>query len=290
MSMNLQGQGAGEESSRRPHRPVVREVVCRTVLNKGSDGGYTLNCYTGCSHGCVYCYARFMQRFHPHAEPWGDFVDVKVNAVEALKRQLRRSPPGSVFVSSACDAWQPEEADRGLTRRCVELLLEHGFEINALTKSGLVMRDIDLFADPNASLGVTITTDDPKLARLWEPRCSSVEVRWRVLDEARRLGARTGVMFGPLLPYLSDDEESLARLFSRAADAGAEAIWVDALNPRPRVWPAVAALLGRSFPELRYRYSRLLFHGPTREAYLAEFRERVRRAAAGAGVAGILER
>ena len=73
---------------------IVRETVCKTILNKSSISDYSLNCYTGCTHGCVYCYARFMQRFHPHEEPWGKFVDVKINAVEVLKRQLRRAKPG----------------------------------------------------------------------------------------------------------------------------------------------------------------------------------------------------
>ena len=85
-----------------PSGPVaVRENVCKTILNRSGLSDYSLNCYTGCIHACVYCYARFMQRFHPHDEPWGRFVDVKVNAVEVLKRQLRRAERGTVFVSSA---------------------------------------------------------------------------------------------------------------------------------------------------------------------------------------------
>ena len=68
---------------------IVRETVCKSILNRSGLSDYSLNCYTGCTHACVYCYARFMQRFHPHDEPWGAFVDVKVNAVEVLKRQLR---------------------------------------------------------------------------------------------------------------------------------------------------------------------------------------------------------
>ena len=95
-------------------RKVVRETVCRTILNRTSLGDYSLNCYTGCEHACVYCYARFMQRFHPHPEVWGEFVDVKVNAVEVLKRQLRRAKLGEVFVSSVCDGWQPVEREWGL--------------------------------------------------------------------------------------------------------------------------------------------------------------------------------
>jgi len=94
---------------------VVRETACKTILNRSGISDYCLNCYTGCARGCVYCYARFMQRFHPHPEPWGQFVDVKVNAVEVLERQLRRARRGEVFVSSACDGWQPIEAERGLT-------------------------------------------------------------------------------------------------------------------------------------------------------------------------------
>jgi DNA repair photolyase len=79
-----------------------------------------------------------MQRFHPHPEAWGRFVDVKVNAVEVLRRQLRRAQPGGVFVSSACDGWQPIERECSLTRRCCELLLEYGFELHILTKSDLL--------------------------------------------------------------------------------------------------------------------------------------------------------
>ncbi len=185
-------------------RVVVRETVCRSILNQSSISDYSLNCYTGCTNGCVYCYARFMQRFHPHAEPWGAFVDVKVNAVETLRRQLRRARPGDVFMSSACDGWQPIEASRRLTRGCCELLLEGGFSVNVLTKSELVMRDFDLFAGRNGRIGVTLTTLDDRLSRLWEPGASSVAARCRVVAEARRAGLRTGIMFAPLLPFLSD--------------------------------------------------------------------------------------
>ncbi len=91
----MQGDPQGRQG---PVKPVVRETVCKSILNRSGLSDYSLNCYTGCTHACVYCYARFMQRFHPHDEPWGAFVDVKVNAVEVLKRQLRRAEPGTVFV------------------------------------------------------------------------------------------------------------------------------------------------------------------------------------------------
>lgn len=264
---------------------VVRETICKTILNRTSIGDYSLNCYTGCAHGCAYCYARFMQRFHPHQEAWGEFVDIKVNAVEVLYRQLRRAEPGEVFVSSACDGWQPIEASCQLTRRCCELLLERGFRVHVLTKSALVVRDLEVFAGHSASIGVTITTLDEGLRELWEPGASPVEARFAVLRQAHEAGIATSIMFGPLLPALSDDPASIEQMFRKAAELQVERIWVDALNPRPRVWPAVASLLRRHFPHLVDLYRRLLFEPRTREPYLRELGHRVQQAAQRVGLA-----
>ncbi len=259
--------------------PVIRETPCKTVLNRSAISDYSLNCYTGCRHGCVYCYARFMQRFHPHPEPWGEFVDVKTNAAEVLERQVRRMAPGAVFMSSACDGWQPIERERQLTRKCCRLLLDHGFQVNVLTKSALILRDLDIFAGRTARIGVTVTTLDDRLKALWEPRASSVAERFYILQQARAAGLETAIMFGPLLPFLSDNQDSVDALFERAADLNVDVIWVDALNPRPKVWPIVADLLEREFPDLRERYRRILFAPTVREAYLKGIRDRVARAA-----------
>ncbi|MCE5268936.1 MAG: radical SAM protein [Planctomycetaceae bacterium] len=264
---------------------IVRESVCKTILNRGGLSDYTLNCYTGCSHACVYCYARFMQRFHPHDEPWGQFVDVKVNAVEVLKRQLRRATPGRVFISSACDAWQPIEAQWRLTRRCCELLLEHGFSLGTLTKSTLIRRDFDVFAGRPVRLGVTLTTLDRRLQQLWEPAAATAEDRLSVLRDAQQAGIETSVMLGPLLPFLSDSETQIEELLRRAAECGAKQVWVDALNPRPRVWPAVAELLRAEFPSLLPQYRRMLFDPAARAEYLSQIRTRVMAAARRANVA-----
>jgi DNA repair photolyase len=258
---------------------VVRETVCKTILNRSGLGDYSLNCYTGCTHACLYCYARFMQRFHPHPEPWGTFVDVKVNSVEVLKRQLRRAEPGEVFVSSACDGWQSVEARYRLTRRCCELLLERDFQVNVLTKSTLILKDLDIFAGRRARIGITVTTLDERLRELWEPRAAGVEERFQASAAARNAGLETSVMFGPLLPFLSDSQASIGAMLERAADLRIDRIWVDALNPRPRVWPAVAELLRASFPDLLPEYRKILFDEPARAAYLADIRCRVDRAA-----------
>jgi len=268
---------------------VVREVQCKSVLNRRGIDDYSFNCYTGCANGCVYCYARFMQRFHPHDEPWGRFVDVKSNAPEVLARQLRRFPAGEVFTCSACDGWQPVERRYELTRRCCRMLIEAGFRLNVLTKSELVLRDMDIFKGADVRLGVTITTPDEKQASIWEPKASPISARLRVLREAKAAGLRTAVMFGPLLPQISDTPPALRELFALAAGAGVDRIWTDALNPRPRVWPSVQGLLRRRWPGLVEHYRRLLFDPACRERYVTELDKRIQQAAAEAGLASRLQ-
>ncbi len=263
---------------------VVREVRCRTVLNRCSINDYSFNCYTGCEHGCGYCYARFMQRFHPHAEEWGQFVDVKVNAAHVLARQLRRLPPGDVFTCSACDGWQPIEEQYRLTRACCQLLLDAGFQLNVLTKSWLVLRDLDLFAGHNVRVGVTITTPDEHWATIWEPAASTVADRVEVLRQAKARGLATSVMFGPLLPGISDTDTALSKLFAMAADVNVDQVWTDLLNPRPRVWASVQDVLRRHLPDLHEHYRGILFDAACRDAYRRELDQRIRRAAAGAGL------
>jgi DNA repair photolyase len=212
-------------------------------------------------------------------------VDVRGNAIDALKRQLRRLKPGSVFTCSACDGWQPVEEHYRLTRECCRLLLDAGFRPRVLTKSRLVLRDLDIFAGRDVCLGVTITTPDERWARIWEPGASSVSDRLEVLRQAKAAGLSTTVMFGPLLPGISDTDEALAALFALAADARVDRIWTDILNPRPRVWSSVQQVLRQNCPELREHYRRVLFDPDGREEYQRQVHARIRRAARKAGVA-----
>ncbi len=265
---------------------TVRETRCKSLLNTGGIFDYSFNCYTGCQNGCAYCYARYMQRFHPHTEPWGAFVDVKINAVEILKRQLRTLPPGNVFVCSACDGWQKVEEHYQLTRQCCRLLLDAGFHLNILTKSKMVLRDLDILAGHSVRLGVTITTPDEHWARIWEAGASSVADRVEMLKQAKAVGLKTAIMFGPLLPGISDTDEALYRLFSLAAETGVERIWTDILNPRPRVWPSVQQILRRHCSDLYEDFRRMLFDAEARRTYRRQLNQRIRKAAARAGVSG----
>ena len=149
-------------------RCKITEVECKSVLNKSGLADSAVNCYGGCEHGCRYCYARFVNRFSHPGEPWGSFVDVKVNAPSVLAREVKRRKLGSVFMSSVCDGWQPIEANYHLTRQCLEILLSHGFPVTILTKNALAQRDLDLLKSKDSvELGATITTLDEDLSRLF---------------------------------------------------------------------------------------------------------------------------
>ena len=94
---------------------IVNEIHSKTILSVSKIYDYVINPYTGCQHACTYCYARFMKRFTGHTEPWGEFVDVKVNAAELLEKEIKRKKRGRVWISGVCDPYQPLEEKLGLT-------------------------------------------------------------------------------------------------------------------------------------------------------------------------------
>lgn len=180
---------------------VVREILVRGALSKSKVFDYVVNPYVGCEHGCAYCYARFMKRFTGHTEPWGEFVDVKINAPDLLRRQIARVKPGRVWVSGVCDPYQPLEQKYLLTRRCLEILLQHRWEVTVQTKSSLALRDLDLLRGAQGiEVGFTITTADEDIRKLFEPKAPPVEERLRALEELHRAGIKTFAMIAPLLP------------------------------------------------------------------------------------------
>ena len=181
---------------------VVKEIHAKSILNKSRIFDYCVNPYTGCQINCRYCYASlFMRRYSGHKEPWGEFVDAKINAPEVLRKQLRRAKRGVVWISSVCDPYQPIEAKYELTRRCLKELLQARFPVNIQTKSKLVLRDLDLLRDfQEIDVGFTITTNDERTARLFEPGAASVAERLKALEKLHASGIRTFAFIGPLLP------------------------------------------------------------------------------------------
>jgi DNA repair photolyase len=188
----------------------IRKVHSRSILTRTNIPGidYCLNPYVGCAHACRYCYATFMKKFSGHDGAWGTFVDIKTNAADLLKRELRRGRTGHVIISSVTDPYQPAEAKHKITRACMELLVMSDLKISVLSKSGLISRDIDLFKRAgDLEAGLTITTDREPMRKLFEPGASPVEGRIKALKALHDAGLRTYAFIGPILPM---DPERLA--------------------------------------------------------------------------------
>ena len=180
---------------------IVKEIYARTILSKSKVFDYAINPYVGCQHGCSYCYARFMRRFTGHKEPWGGFVDVKINAPDLLRQEIDRKPQGRVWISGVCDPYQPIEKRYELTRKCVGILIGRGWPVTVQTKSPLVLRDADLFKrGATVEVGLSIATADDDMRELFEPDAPPIRERIKALGELHHEAIRTYAMIAPMLP------------------------------------------------------------------------------------------
>ncbi len=203
----------------------ITEKLARSVLNKSKVFDYCLNPYTGCSHSCRYCYAAlFMPRYSGHTEPWGQFIEAKINAPELLSRQLVKARRGTIWIASVCDAYQPAEAHYLLTRKCLAEIRRFDFPVFIQTKSDLVLRDLDLLRDiKEAEIGFSIATDSDRMASLFEPGAPPISRRIKALETIKKSGFKTFAFIGPILPQ---DPTRLISLLSGLVDK----IFIDRLN------------------------------------------------------------
>jgi DNA repair photolyase len=259
---------------------ILREIECKSVLtDTGLPADYAINCYVGCEHACAYCYARYMKRFTGHREPWGTFVDARVNAPEVLAREVRRKPPGSVILSSVCDGWQPLEAKYRLSGQCVEILARQGWHVSILTKSALVRRDLHLLEGRPADIGFTLTAFDERLRRAIEPGASPTAERLAALRDAASRGIKVWVFLGPFLPLLTDTEENLDALFAAVARLPLTHIYHDRVNFRSGVASSLKAMVATHFPELVEEYTWLGADSDEDRAYADQLSARITRLA-----------
>jgi DNA repair photolyase len=237
---------------------LITEIECRSLLNKSALADYCINPYVGCQHACKYCYAEsYTRRFTSHTEAWGQFVDVKINAPSVLAREIKRKNKGTVYISSLTDAYQPLERKYELTRKLLEILLRHQFPISIQTKSALVLRDLDLIRKfDNREVGFTITALNNEISELFEPASSSVAEKLSAIKQLKENGVRTFVFFGPILPYLSD--QNLKEYLQQIVSAGADYIYVDKLNLKPGLWTSLHLLLRKDYPQLCEKWKDIL--------------------------------
>ena len=243
-------------------------VNARTIVNTVPAAsrmpfGYTINAYRGCSHACTYCFARPTHAYLGlgTGEDFESKIVVKVNAVERLRAELRspRWKGDPIAMGTNTDPYQKAEGKYHLTQGIVTVLAEAGNSFSILTKSTLVLRDLELLADAATRtyvrLAISIGSLDREVWQLTEPGTPPPDKR---LDAVRRLseaGVRCGVLIAPVLPGMSDSDDQLRAVAQACLEAGAVSVTPVALHLRPGVREHYLAWLARTRPELVDLYS-----------------------------------
>jgi DNA repair photolyase len=218
----------------------VAEIACKSVLNavRGMPFAWSINPYQGCFHQCVFCYARATHRYREldGVTAWGTRLVAKVNAPAVLRRELaRRSWRNEhVAIGTATDPYQAIEGRYRITRGILAELVRSRTPAHLITRSPLIVRDIDVLTDlarrAEFSVCVSIPTLDAELARRIEPTVAPPRQRLRAVERLAAAGIRVGVAIAPVLPHMTDDSATLSAVVQAAADAGASHIWHSVLN------------------------------------------------------------
>ena len=268
--------------------PVVyREVVIKTALNavKGMPFDWSLNPWSGCAHKCAYCFARAYHARYREKNVGSDFdsnIEVRVNIADVLRKELHRPREGSLAIGTATDPYQPIEGKYKLTRRCLEALVDHPMPTSIVTKGPLVVRDIDVLQKLDAKTDLTVYFSvpcvDEEVARKTDPGTAPPRQRLRALRMLRDAGIDAAVLCMPVLPGISDSEESLDAAARAASEAGATAFRHRPLKIDVEIQQYYYDFLATEFPVMVPRYA-ALYRGsahPGKE-YDRELEERVRR-------------
>ena len=244
-----------------------REEPCRSALNrvKGMGFGWSLNPYMGCAHRCTFCYVRAfeLRADRPSDDRYGRSIRVKVNVAEVLRRELARpSWAGEVVaIGAATDPYQPAEGRYKLTRGCLEALRDASNPFSLITRSPMVVRDLDVLIDAasRAEVGVvfSVPTLDEEVWRRTEPGTPPPRRRLEALSKLVAAGVKAGVGMAPILPGISDSPEQLERVVRAAREAGATNVWANVLYLKPGTREHFLEALASDWPEELDRYERL---------------------------------
>ncbi|HMG99863.1 MAG TPA: radical SAM protein [Terriglobales bacterium] len=250
------------ESLRQGHDVEYFTLPVRSLLNRCTVArmpfAWTINPYRGCEFACKYCYARYTHEFM-ELRDGVDFerkIYVKQHAAELLRQELRRVKPGEeIAIGTATDPYQPIERRLEVTRAILEELSHHaGLELGIVTKSNLVLRDIDLLqriAENNQIfVNVTITTLDVDLARILEPRAPRPDLRMETVRKLNLERVNAGVICAPVVPGITDSPRDLEALVRATAEAGGKYIYANPLFLKPCSAAVFLPFLEKEFPHL----------------------------------------
>ncbi|MDQ6661395.1 MAG: hypothetical protein M3Z24_10565 [Chloroflexota bacterium] len=194
------------------HNPLILQKKTSFV----KDFDYTLASYSGCTYGCSYCYVPVVQHGLPDRRGgWGNYVDIRSRCIESLLKQREKLTGASIFMSATTDPYQPVEAQYRLTRAVLETLAEIPFGFLLIsTRSGLVLRDIDLFTDPRlqgrVEIGISIPSDMPEIHAALEPKTALFIGRFTIARRLRDAGIPTRIHAAPLAMHSADFVQCMA--------------------------------------------------------------------------------
>ena len=256
------GWGTLEQAAEEEHLPPATQIIeehAKSILSSNTSPDIpfdlTINPYRGCEHGCVYCFARPTHSYL-NMSPGLDFetrIIAKVNAAERLRETLssRAYEVHQIHIGAATDCYQPIERKLGITRSVIEVLSECRHPFSVITKSSGIERDIDLIAPMAAqrlaAAYVSITSLDPALARILEPRAASPARRLRTVATLAQAGIPVGVSVSPVIPFINEPE--IERILEAAADAGARSAFSIVIRLPWEVNPIFQQWLDAHFPD-----------------------------------------
>ena len=238
----------------------MKYIKAKTILSKVKDDNYfgfsyNMNLYRGCQHACIYCDSRskcyHMDELHK--------IYIKENAIALLDNELsRKRHKGTIGFGSMNDPYMPIEKEQGLTRRALELIVNYRYPVHIITKSDLVLRDLDLLKrlkEIYCAVTFTITTADDDLAARIEPHAPSPSNRFKAISKLREAGVYCGITMMPILPFINDSEENVQSMVESARQAGANYILpFFGVSLREGSREYFYKQLDRLFPELKQRY------------------------------------
>jgi DNA repair photolyase len=243
----------------------VRSILNRCDSRRNLPFTWTINPYRGCEFACKYCYARYTHEFMEirDAAEFEHKIFVKEEAAWLLRRDLKKVRRGEeIAIGTATDPYQPAERRHGVTRSLLEELSRHsGLEIGIVTKSNLVLRDIDVLrrvAEQNTiGVHVTVTTINTDLARITEPRAPRPDLRLEAVRKLNDAGIAAGVICAPVLPGITDKPKDLEALVQAAAEANATNVFANPLFLKPCSRSVFLPFIKERFPQLVDHYQQL---------------------------------
>ncbi|HZP16726.1 MAG TPA: radical SAM protein [Terriglobales bacterium] len=259
---------AHSESVRQGHEVEYFTLPVRSLLNRCTGSRmpftWTINPYRGCEFACRYCYARYTHEFMEMRDglEFERKIYAKQHAAELLRQELRSVKAGEdIAIGTATDPYQPIERKLEITRAILQEFARHsGLELGIVTKSAMVVRDIDLLQEisrrNHISVSFTVTTTDADLARILEPRAPRPDLRLDALSKLREEGIRAGVICAPVLPGITDAPRQLESVVKTAAEARASHIYANPLFLKPCSAAVFLPFLKEHFPHLVADYEK----------------------------------